>query len=314
MSEIVKPEVGKVHDGFHLYFAGNADPASTKYMEERNCLRLLSYYHEKKFIEEWMGMGHSIFVDSGAFSAHTRGAEIDLDAYIQYVNERDENIIIFAELDKIPGTYRKPKTRQELMDAPEISWNNYLYMRERLTSHEKCLPVFHQGEDFQHLVRMLEYSDSKGNIPYIGISPANDQPLGAKEAWSTRAFEVIKKSNNPNVKTHAFGLTALPVLERVPFFSADSTRWVIAAAMGKILSDYSDVSVSDQSIHNADNIIYMPKDIQAELKRQVEEAGFDLERLKTEYLYRRLWNIKYLQDWADKYKYKEKKASQATLF
>lgn len=307
-------EVGKVIDGFHLYFAGNADPASVDYMEKRGCLRLLSYYHERKFIEEWMARGNSIFVDSGAFSAHTRNAEIDIDAYIEYVNERDENVIIFAELDKIPGVYRKPKTRQELMEAPEISWKNYLYMRKKLKSPDKCLPVFHQGEDFKHLVRMLEYEDELGRIPYIGVSPANDQPLKAKEAWCTKAFDIIHESSNPNIKTHAFGLTALDVLERVPFFSADSTRWVLTAALGAILTKYGNVCVSDQSLHNDQNIVHMAKDVQAALRQEIEDAGYDLEKLKVDYLYRRLWNIKFLQDWAENYKFTPKKAKQSPLF
>ena len=106
-------------------------------------------------------------------------------------------------------------------------------MRQHIEEVNKLLPIFHQGEDFKWLRNMLEYKDSEGkHIEYIGISPANDSHINGKIAFMDKVFKIIGNSSNPNVKTHAFGMTSLYLLERYPFWSADSAGWVKKAAYG----------------------------------------------------------------------------------
>ena len=89
---------------------------------------------------------------------------------------------------------------------------------------------------------ILEWVDENGeHIPYIGISPANDQPVKEKEKFIDKCFKIIAKSSNPNVCTHAFGMTSLYILERYPFTSADSTSWILNGANGSIMTKYGSV-------------------------------------------------------------------------
>lgn len=296
---------------FNLYFAGSQAKVADELIEEHNLLRLLSYLNDKRHLSNREAKGLKTFVDSGAYSAHTKGAEVDVDEYIAYLNEHDEAVQICAQLDKIPGEFGKPKTKQQLLEAPELSWENYLYMYPKLKSPKKLLPIFHQGEDFKHLHRMLNHEPK---IEYMGISPANDLPTQSKEKWIKECFKIIEKSPNPTIKTHAFGMTSLWVLNRYPFTSADSTSWIMTGANGGIMSKYGVLMVSDNGKKNPKHVTNLPKPILEELRAHVEEMGFNLDTLGSDYKERMCFNIMFLKDWADNYEYRPVEVNQQKLF
>lgn len=296
---------------FNLYYAGSHTKTADPIIEENGLLRLLSYLNDKRHISNREAKGLSTFIDSGAFSAHTKGAEVDVDTYIDYLNGHDEFITICAQLDKIPGEFGVAKTRQQLEEAPELSWENYLYMYPKLKSPEKLLPIYHQGEDFKHLHRMLNHEPK---IQYMGISPANDMPTTSKEKWIAECFKIIQASNNPDIKTHAFGMTSLWVLNRYPFTSADSTSWIMTGANGSIMSKYGTLLVSENGKKNPKHVANLPKAELAELESYVEHMGFNLEELGTDYKKRIEFNVRFLKDWAENYKYRPVEVHQSKLF
>ena len=308
--------------GFNLYFAGSLNKVFEEDLKDKGAHRLASQLLDKAVIEGWMEgrdagrcKGH-LLIDSGAFSAHTRDAEVDVDAYIDFLNRIDPYVHVCAQVDKIPGKFRKPKTRQELEEAPELSWQNYLYMRPKLKSPEKLLPIFHQGEDYKWLHNILEWRDPEtgDKVEYMGISPANDQPVKEKIKFIEKCFNIIKKSSNPDIKTHAFGMTSLYVLEMYPFTSADSTSWLLNGANGSIMTKYGAVLLSEKSMNNPQHIRKMPKAAQQEIQQYVESKGYDIERLSKEYTDRIRFNIDYLLDWARNYKYNPSSVKRRTLF
>lgn len=308
--------------GFNLYFAGSLNKVFEEDLKDKGAHRLASQLLDKAVIEGWMEgrdagrcKGH-LLIDSGAFSAHTRDAEVDVDAYIDFLNRIDPYVHVCAQVDKIPGKFRKPKTRQELEEAPELSWQNYLYMRPKLKSPEKLLPIFHQGEDYKWLHNILEWRDPEtgDKVEYMGISPANDQPVKEKIKFIEKCFNIIKKSSNPDIKTHAFGMTSLYVLEMYPFTSADSTSWLLNGANGSIMTKYGAVLLSEKSMNNPQHIRKMPKAAQQEIEQYVESKGYDIERLSKEYTDRIRFNIDYLLDWARNYKYNPSSVKRRTLF
>lgn len=308
--------------GFNLYFAGSLNKVFEEDLKDKGAHRLASQLLDKAVIEGWMEgrdagrcKGH-LLIDSGAFSAHTRDAEVDVDAYIDFLNRIDPYVHVCAQVDKIPGKFRKPKTRQELEEAPELSWQNYLYMRPKLKSPEKLLPIFHQGEDYKWLHNILEWRDPEtgAKVEYMGISPANDQPVKEKIKFIEKCFNIIKKSSNPDIKTHAFGMTSLYVLEMYPFTSADSTSWLLNGANGSIMTKYGAVLLSEKSLDNPQHIRKMPKAAQQEIQQYVESKGYDIERLSKEYTDRIRFNIDYLLDWARNYKYNPSSVKRRTLF
>ena len=308
---------------FNIYFAGNHANATDDFFMKRQANRLFNQLFERKSIGEKY-LRHKLevpdtkaklFVDSSAFSAHTLGSEVDIDDYIEYVNANQGMFDCIAELDKIPGEFRKPKTREQLLEAPEISWNNYLYMRDRVIDNDKLLPIFHMGEDFKWLELMLETTFDGKHIPYIGISPANDSVPKYKDRWFEHVFDIIRKSSNPDVKTHAFGMTALEQLERHPFYSADSTSVIMTGAMGNIYSSAGLIDFSRKSggIHNFE---MLDKSVQKEILETIERAdeGFTVENMVEHHQWRAIYNIQFILYWAENYVFKGIKIRQRRLF
>lgn len=259
-----------------------------------------------------------LLVDSGAHSAHTKGIQLDLEEYIGFSNEHMDKITLYVQVDKIPGVYLMPKTPKDFTEAPELSWENYLYMREKSKDPDKLIPVFHMGEDMKWLRNMCDYRFSDGShIPYIGLSPRGDVSLQAKYDFSAECFGVIQSSTNPNVKTHAFGATSLEMLEKLPYTSADSTTWVLVSAYGQvwmpncITGDVNGVGiklgVSKENIsHPTATQTYWEQtpEIKKKLDDYFESIGTNIEKLSVSHSERALASAKYVQNWAENYEYK----------
>ena len=306
--------------GFNLYFAGGHTPTSDEFMMNLGGNRLYTQSYERKIGERWMskiketGKPLKLFVDSSAFSAHTKGLKVDIDEYLDYVNTNAGMFSCVAELDEIPGEFRKPKTREQMLAAPQKSWDNYLYMRERIYDPNVLLPIFHQGEDWKWLHKMLAETFEGGkHIPYIGISPANDVTTAYKDRWMEQVFRVIRDSPNPEVKTHAFGMTALKQLNLHPFYSADSTTAVLTGAMGGILTDFGPVDLSIKS-GGVQALNYGPRKIKDNVESLLAELGHTIEDAANDHQVRAFYNIKFLIDWANNYEFVGIAHKQKKLF
>lgn len=305
---------------FNIYLAGQANAHVDKILMKHGVNRLYSQLNDRKLGQEWLNYSAkekhvNIFVDSGAFSVHTKGKEVDVDEYIQYVNSYPNAFQAIAQVDKIPGEFGKPKTLEQLEEAPKASWENYLYMRERVNDKDCLLPIFHQGEDFKWLRNMLEWVDKDGNhIPYIGISPANDVATKHKEAWFATVFKVIKESSNPTVKTHAFGMTSLPLLERYPFYSADSTSWVMTSANGGIMTPWGIIATTANTEQSPNHYIKCDEHKQRALDNWLASMNITYEECRTQYTTRWIVNAMYLMEWASNYEFKGNNRFQKRLF
>ena len=68
---------------FDLFFAGGQAGECEKYLIQNGCNRLYSQLDNMKSIKEWIQQtktfSNKLLVDSGAFSALTRGVKIDID-------------------------------------------------------------------------------------------------------------------------------------------------------------------------------------------------------------------------------------------
>lgn len=304
---------------FNLYLAGSYSKMVDEKLQEIGINRLASQLNDRSLLERWITFikekeHRKLFVDSGAFSAHTKGRELDVDEYIEYLNQREGCFEVIAQVDKIPGEFGKKKTREQLLDAPELSWENYIYMKDKVIDYERLTPIFHQGEDFKHLHRLLETTFDGEHIPYIGISPANDVSTKEKAKWFEVVFKIIRDSSNPKVKTHAFGMTSLDLLEKYPFYSADSTSWLMTSANGSIMTSWGLMLMSDVQVTNSKHFNHMSPETQAKVAEEVAKWGYDIEECKTNYKIRGLVNASYLKNWADNYKFRGTNRYQRRLF
>lgn len=237
-------------------FSGNM-PAKTPEIlmraEDFEPISLLVTQLERKTLDRYLeykkiGYCDFIMMDSGAYSVFTGRAETTLDQYIDFINARSEDAEVFVELDTIPGEWGKSKKPEDYIKSADKSWEDFLYMRERVCCPEKIMSVFHSGEPYSALRRTLEWTDSNGNhLDYIGISAAKDADNNNRDNYFQDVQDVIKASSNPNVGTHLFGTTALKVLKKVPCRSCDSTTHVRIAGFGCLISPtFGQITVSSK--------------------------------------------------------------------
>lgn len=242
----------------------------------------------KKTIQ-WKRQGFCrwLFIDSGAFSIHTGKANTTVDEYLDFLNNIDDDIDVCAQLDTIPGRFGQPKSKEDYEESAQKSWDNFLYMRTKMKSPEKLMPVFHFGEDFSALQRMLTWRDENGQLlSYIGISPANDASQADKNAYLQNVADTIKASDNPNVKTHLYGMTSLDALSKYPCYSADSISHRLISGYAKVLSEnFGVISVSKKSrtAKNKSSMSFVETADEYnlnKLKSEINNLGFTLEQIQ----------------------------------
>lgn len=266
-----------------------------------------------KQVLEWKKQGFCkwFLLDSGAFSAHTGKWKGTVDDYIEFINSVDDDIDACAQLDTIPGHFGQPKSPEDYEASAQGSWENLLYMRSKVKSPEKVMPVFHMGEDVKYLKRMLEWKDENGKpLQYIGLSPANDSSKQDRMIYLQNMYDIIHKSSNPDVKTHIYGFTSLDAMSRYPCWSADSITHRLLAGYAKIISsNFGIISVSkkDRTSKAKSNWSFIDGADDYNLGKLEEEAAsmnLTIEQLQDSVSARVVFNIKNIQRLTKtKYKY-----------
>ena len=281
-----------------LFLAGIGSERDRLVKEVFNCNGLYSYEYDKKMWNK-LRIGGKIFIDSGAFSAWTQGIIIDTDQYIKWLNQRSDFIYLCGQVDAIPNSI------SEVKKAAEKTWKNYLYMRQKLNNPDSLLYTFHVGEPINFLDRALSYTDDTGKyIPYIALGGMVGKSVQTRRNFLTMVFNTIKKSPNPDVKVHTFGMTDKRLLEEFPITSTDSTAWVIVAAMGGVMTDMGVTIVTENRLGDLNHYNRFPDNILNKFRAEVEEFGFTLGELSVSRDKRAIHNARYMWDRISKIVYK----------
>ena len=257
------------------------------------------------------GIVCSLFIDSGAYSQYTgKCGEIDVDEYISYVDSIDKYIYAVAQVDTLPGKFGQPKHPDDYVESADKSWDNFLYMYSKMKSPKKLIPVFHYGESFDVLRRMLSWRDENGEpLTTVGLSPANDSAQKTKDIYLADCYDVIENSDNPNVRTHLFGMTSLQALAKFPYYSADSVSHRLRTGYNKLYTrKWGTISLSDRdrTSRTKSNLSFLrtcDKDTYKEFEELAASYGFTIDQLKEENTARVAMDICEVQQ-AVKYDYK----------
>ena len=293
---------------FDLYFVGTQNKEHDEYMIKKNCSRLFSYA-EKPFytIKRYLEHPNKLFIDSGAFSIANkvrRGKNLTIDDYIEFINSNTRPDL-YASFDVIP----RPLTTETAKNSAEQSLNNYLYMLDRLDKPEKLIPVYHYGEDFKYLEKILELKPN-----YIAFGGRGGISTKYLYTCLDTFFDILKGSN---VKTHAFGITVLNLLEQYPFTSADSTSYQKVATMGGIFLESlnTTIKISTSTLNDNNHYQYQKEDIKKLINEEIEKYGYNLQDLQTSTNRRIEFNVDYFTRWAENYQYKPRqKTTRKALF
>lgn len=155
-----------------------------------------------------------IFLDSGAFTVWKSGGTVNLQAYIDFIHAHKDKLTVYANLDD--------------MADPVKTWENQVEMEKQGL---KPLPVYHIGEDTKYLKKCMEYE-------YFAVGGNVLKGLGVLKRFFDQLFTVICPKENgflPTHKIHGFALTAPSIVASYPWYSADSTSWVMYGKYGIIL-------------------------------------------------------------------------------
>lgn len=242
------------------------------FAEVPNILESYHYVNQQKFVDQMRAQSAQVFLDSGAFSAHSLGVQIDINAYCDYII-RNRDII------RVDGDAVMASVLDGIGD-PLKTWQNQMYME---AYGAKPLPCFHFGEDPRYLewyVQRYEYITIGGLVR----KTSKDQQVWLDEMWNNH---MLDGSGRPKLKVHAFGMTAPWLMERYPWHSVDSSSWIQAAAFGNIFtSEHGPISVSKDSPskHVIGRHITTLTDIERHaVQCMLQGKGFDEERLATVY-------------------------------
>lgn len=200
-----------------LYFAGySTDKEIFQIPEANNLLESYLLFKNKDYVQwhkERGLLGKQLFLDSGAFSAFSRGEVIDIDKYIQFVLANKEHIEVYATLDVI-GDWEATKKNTEYIESFGL----------------KPLATFHAGSPLEELIRMCHSYDY---IALGGLVPLS-MKRGKMKSWLDKCFGIIMKEN-PKLKVHGFGVNAVWAWERYPFYSVDATSWLMGGKFRRMV-------------------------------------------------------------------------------
>ena len=305
--------------GFNLYLAGG-DSVPLELKKDDNVGILTTYADGSKAVKKFIDKRHcKTFCDSGAYGVAHSGKKINIDEYIKFINETPE-CDVFAVLDEIPWTDGE-KDDALYRRAADGTWKNYTYMIEHVKPEylDKLVCAFHFGEPKDALHRII--AGYKGYKPkYIALG--GRAGVSTKDLYSyldNRFWKWVRESENPDIKIHAFGVTVFEMLERYPWYSADSTTWLRTGIAGNIHSRHignSVMNISDRPERkNESHFMSKAPELREKILHEIESRGFTMDELVTDYKKRHEWNCLYYKDWADNFVYTPKKIiSKTPLF
>ena len=240
--------------------------------EQKNLLESYHYFNSQKMVDAVRRHKERIFLDSGAFSAFTQGASIDLKDYCNFIKRNEDIVDVASVLDAIGDpleTYRNQKRMEQL--------------------GVKALPCFHSGEDF----RYCEYYVA--NYEYITVGGMVGASTKDLINWLDVVWEkcLVDGAGRPKVKVHGFGITAEAIMERYPWWSVDSSSWLYRSSMGCIVHpNFGTCFISKDSERRRvegqhyDNLSDSEKQ---HIREQIEELGFSIDELRDSYMARRVF-------------------------
>jgi len=266
-----------------LYFAGaeafvrkdKGTQGNISNMLKYDCNCLMSYFHLSKIhkknptIKKDFGIKKALFIDSGAFSAFSLGKPTDIDKYIKFCKTTDADH--YAVLDVI-GSAEGTLKNQQYMESKGV----------------KPVPCFHYGEDWKYLDHYCKHYDY---VAIGGMVPISTPKL-------IRWLDVLF-SKYPNHNFHGFGLTTNKLVMKYPWFSVDSSSWIMGAKSGQLY---------DNKIGSK-----YYKEINEEWKSRIVEKGFTVHDILNIHYKRNEFNILSYLEMQNNHDLQEYKPNQHTL-
>lgn len=173
---------------------------------------LLSYFYFRnkplKCYVERLGYKPEIMLDSGAYSAWTKGKGIALTDYMKYIEENKEYISSYVNLD--------------VFGDNEMSFDYYSIMKRK---DFNPVPVVQYGDD--HMKWLERYYQLGERFIALGGT------VPIKNKWEVSDWVRLLAWQYPEVKFHLLGSSSRKIIDHCDMYSCDSSTWFMMAVMGK---------------------------------------------------------------------------------
>ena len=234
----------KFYNVFSGFLTGSTRDAYMRNIGDNLFNSLHSYWYLKDQSDEKILQGFAItkgniMIDSGAFTAYAdakmkrqteeaskkakKPLDIDeyVEKYIEWINKWDKYVTVFGQMDVIPTG---EKSYKELDECCKQTWDNFVYMTNKVNCPEKILYTYHFGEPIKWLEKALQYKLPNGQpLQYIAIGGLVGRSTKDRTAFLDQCFNLIcNPDGTPKLKVHGFGVSSSRMWKRYPFESCDS--------------------------------------------------------------------------------------------
>lgn len=194
-----------------IYFVTTARTDEIAVLQKVKPPRLLCsyWYFKSKPLKEFcekLGYKPEILLDSGAFSAHAAGKNVNILDYMDYITANSEYISEYISLDVI-GDDMLTRIFYEIM-----RFKGY-----------RPTPVFHYGGEHNTIQYYMERGVTR--VALGGTVPIHDKTLIVQ--WCNKLSETY-----PELEFHLLGSTKSDLLECDSIVSCDATSWYMMAVNG----------------------------------------------------------------------------------
>lgn len=197
-----------------IFIAGTGSVNPVVYdevVEKHHPMILESFYYMNRNITANLSKFDDFLLDSGAFTFMHAKKHLDFNEYqqryIDFINKYDIKHFFELDIDYLIGYDKVKLLRQQL---------------EKQTG-KQCIPVFHKERGFDEYKKMCQ------EYKYIAIGTISEYNGNLKILK-----QLVQIANKNGTKVHGLGFTRLDEINKMGFYSVDSTTWNNAARFGEL--------------------------------------------------------------------------------
>lgn len=211
--------------GFSMFYSGVENPAYLEVCYDlgiRNFLMSYEYLRTKGSRQLKQYHDISLFIDSGAFTYMSNPQyteytieqwEQHIHSYLSWARKHKDSIFGIAELDL-----------QYLVGIEVVTeWRRKYFEPFMLETGIPVCFIYHdEGKDV--------WNSMCQRYPYVGFSAVSDENSRDLSEFK----EMLKVAEKHNSLTHGFGMTKTSLLPELPFYTVDSTTWLVGLQYGEV--------------------------------------------------------------------------------
>ena len=221
-------EVVDLNRPLYIMYSGVEDDTNFQILYDMGIRNfLISYFYvQRKHLQttKYEELGVKFFVDSGAYSFNvgTEGQDMTIAEWEKYIQsylrwvEKHRNIVFaIANLDI-----------EYLVGGDVVQkWNEEYFEPFMLRTGIPVSFIYHDG------ATNMTWEQYCQRYPYVGISWGGADTQGNDLAFG---FEKLRVAEKYNTVVHGMAMTKTALLTKLPFYTVDSTTWLVGLQYGEI--------------------------------------------------------------------------------